>query len=130
MALAFYFGWVLTNSRMAYYGIEASALDFSVQDYLLRSADALFVPLGTAAAVALGAVWLHAHAIRQLADRTRRARLRIAAQASVVAGGGLFAAALPFPVSQPGRRDRTTRLRASPARSCRRRRGSSDRASR
>lgn len=90
-ALAFYFGWVLTNSRMAYFGIDASALGFSVQDYLLRSADALFVPVGTAAVVALGAVWLHAYLIGQLAERTRRARLRMAARAAVVAGGVLFA---------------------------------------
>jgi hypothetical protein len=90
-ALAFYFGWVLTNSRMAYFGIDASALGFSVRDYLLRSADALFVPIGTAAVVALGAVWLHAHAIGQLANRGRRARLRIAARVAIVAGAVLFA---------------------------------------
>jgi hypothetical protein len=91
-ALAFYFGWVLTNSRMAYYGIAASALDFSVQDYLMRSADALFVPVSSMAVVALGAVWLHAYAIGQLTDGTRRARarLRIAARAAVIAGGVLF----------------------------------------
>ena len=53
-ALAFYFGWVLTNSRASYFGIDASALGFSTQDYLLRSADALFVPLGTALVLALG----------------------------------------------------------------------------
>jgi len=81
----------LTDSRMAYFGIDVGALDFSVQDYLLRSADALFVPVGTAAVVALGAVWLHAHAIGQLADRTRRARLRVITRAAVIVGGGLFA---------------------------------------
>ena len=43
-ALAFYFGWTLTNARASYFGIDASALGFSTQDYLLRSADALFVP--------------------------------------------------------------------------------------
>lgn len=46
VALAFYFGWVLTNSRASYFGIAASALGFSTQDYLLRGVDALFVPMG------------------------------------------------------------------------------------
>ena len=52
-ALAFYFGWVLTNSRASYFGIDASALGYSTQDYLLRSADALFVPLGSVFVLAL-----------------------------------------------------------------------------
>ena len=90
-ALAFYFGWVLTNSRATYFGIDASALGFSTQDYLLRSADALFVPLGTALVLALGIVWLQAYAGRQLADRGRRARLRLVARVAVAAGGVLFA---------------------------------------
>jgi len=90
-ALAFYFGWVLTNSRASYFGIDASALGFSTQDYLLRSADALFVPLGTALVLALGVVWLQAYAGRQLADRGRRARLRLVARVAVAAGGVLFA---------------------------------------
>jgi len=90
-ALAFYFGWVLTNSRASYFGIDASALGFSTQDYLLRSADALFVPLGTALVLALGVVWLQAYAGRQLADRGKRARLRLVARVAVAAGGVLFA---------------------------------------
>ncbi len=89
-ALAFYFGWVMTNSRASYFGIDASTLGFSTQDYLLRSADALFVPLGAVFVLALGAVWLHAFAMRQLVVRKRRVRLRIVARAAVVAGGALF----------------------------------------
>jgi hypothetical protein len=90
-ALAFYFGWMLTYSRAAYFGIDSSALGFSTQDYLLRSADALFVPLGAAIVLALGILWLHGHATRQLGDRRRRQRLRIAARAAGVAGAVLFA---------------------------------------
>jgi hypothetical protein len=90
-ALAFYFGWVMTNARALYFGIDSSALGFSTQDYLLRSADALFVPLGTALVLALGIAWLHAHVLRQLADRGRRTRLRIAARTAAVTGGALFA---------------------------------------
>jgi hypothetical protein len=89
-ALALYFGWVLTNSRASYFGIDASTLGFSTQDYLLRSADALFVPLGTVVVLGLAFLWLHTQATRQLMDRNRRTRLRIAARAVVVVGGVLF----------------------------------------
>lgn len=87
-ALALYFGWVLTNSRASYFGLDASALGFSAQDYLLRSADALFVPLGTLIVLALGAVWLHAQTMRQLAGHHQR--LRLAARVAAVSGGVLF----------------------------------------
>ena len=90
-ALAFYFGWVLTNSRASYFGIDASALGYSTQDYLLRSADALFVPLGSVFSLGLGGVWLHAFAVRQLNAPAARARLRIAARTAIAVGGGLFA---------------------------------------
>jgi hypothetical protein len=89
-ALAFYFGWVLTNSRASYFGLDASALGYSIQDYLLRSADALFVPLGAACIVALGIVLLHTHVMRQLTDPGPRARLRLAARTAAVIGGVLF----------------------------------------
>ena len=90
-ALAFYFGWTLTNARASYFGIDASALGFSTQDYLLRSADALFVPLGAVLTLALLAVWLHAFVTRALADGTRSAQLRRAARAAMAVGGLLFA---------------------------------------
>ena len=90
-ALGFYFGWALTNSRASYFGIDASALGFSTQDYLLRSADALFVPLGAALVLTLGMVSLHALAKRRLSDAGARARLRLAARAAVLVGSALFA---------------------------------------
>lgn len=89
-ALAFYFGWVLTNARASYFGVDASALGFTTQDYLLRSADALFVPLGTVFVLALGLLWLHVVAMRQMGDRRRREWLRIAALVEVAAGAVLF----------------------------------------
>jgi hypothetical protein len=90
-ALALYFGWVLTDARASYFGIDASTLGFSAQDYLLRSADALFVPVGAVVVLGLAVVWLHTEAMRQLTDHSRRTRLRIAARAAVVVGGVLFA---------------------------------------
>jgi len=103
-ALAFYFGWVMTNARSSYFGIDASALGYSTQDYLLRSTDALFVPLGTVIVTALVAVWLHGVATRQLIDPDSRARLRLAAGVAAGTGGvlfvlGLFATFTELPLS-------------------------------
>jgi hypothetical protein len=58
-ALAYYFGWTLTNARALYFGIDPSALGFSTQDYILRSTDALFVPLAVLVLAALAAVAIH-----------------------------------------------------------------------
>jgi len=60
-AVALYFGFVLTASRAAYFGIDHSTLALSRNDYMLRSTDALFVPLG--ALVLAGLVALAAHSI-------------------------------------------------------------------
>jgi len=45
-ALMFYFGWVRTHSFYAFFGIDADTLGLSTTDYVLRSADALWPPLG------------------------------------------------------------------------------------
>jgi hypothetical protein len=90
-ALAYYFGWVLTNSRARYFGIDASALGYSTQDYLLRSADALFVPLGTVLVLALAIVTLHAVVTRAMAGEPARRRVRVAARTAIGVGGLLFA---------------------------------------
>jgi hypothetical protein len=60
-ALALYFGVVYVNAQAFYFGIDGSTLGFSTQDYLLRSADALFVPLGGLVLAAL--VLLRCHSV-------------------------------------------------------------------
>jgi hypothetical protein len=45
-ALLFYFGWAYTDARALYFGIDSSVLGYSIQDYMLRSVDAVFIPLG------------------------------------------------------------------------------------
>ena len=59
VALAFWFGWTLTNARSAYFGIDGSVLGYSTTDYILRSADASFVPIAVTLLVAAAAVVLH-----------------------------------------------------------------------
>jgi hypothetical protein len=90
-ALAFYFGWKLTESRAAYFGIDHSTLGFSTQDYLLRSADALFVPLGVILFAGLVALALHAFVSDCLARGRHRDALRRAVPMVAVAGAVLFA---------------------------------------
>jgi hypothetical protein len=43
--LMFYFGWVRTREYWRFFGVEASVLELSVQDYLLRGIDAVHLPL-------------------------------------------------------------------------------------
>jgi hypothetical protein len=41
-AILVYFGWVRARATYGYFGVDVSALNFSVQDYLLRGIDAAF----------------------------------------------------------------------------------------
>jgi hypothetical protein len=68
-ALAFYFGWKLTESRAGYFGIDHSTLGFSTEDYLLRSTDALFVPLGVILFFGLVGLAAHVAVAESLGDR-------------------------------------------------------------
>jgi hypothetical protein len=87
-------GWTLINARASYFGIDPSALGFSTQDYLLRSTDALFAPLGTILVLVLAAAWAYELTKRELdgakADRTRCTRLRMIARGTIAIGGVLF----------------------------------------
>lgn len=59
-ALAYYFGYRRESAFAGYFGIDPSALGFTTNDYVLRSVDALFVPITVLLLVAFGAVFLHA----------------------------------------------------------------------
>lgn len=74
-ALLFYFGWTFTNARALYFGIDPSAFGYTTQDYLLRSVDPIFIPLGALLVVAVSIVSLHSVLVRRLGD-VRRRRLR------------------------------------------------------
>jgi len=105
-ALAFYFGWAITSARVAYFGLDSSALGFSTQDYILRSTDALFVPLGAVVVLALAARALHATVTAAIAGAKRLSTVRAIARAGIAAGAvvlaiGLWGAVEPLPVA-PG----------------------------
>lgn len=70
-ALLFYFGWIYTDARSRYFGVDPSALGFSPQDYVLRSVSALFHPLAIACLIGLGLFRCHSWISRRLqAERT------------------------------------------------------------
>jgi hypothetical protein len=101
-ALAFYFGWERENALFSYFDIGPSMLNLSTQDYLLRSADVLFIPVGALLSMSLLAMWGHA-LIHHHPHRHARLR-RYGARVLVVLGAALFAVGavhawggLPFP---------------------------------
>jgi hypothetical protein len=56
-ALLFYFGWAHVYWFFDYFGVDSSVLGASTQDYVMRSVDALFIPLIAVAAVGLALMW-------------------------------------------------------------------------
>jgi hypothetical protein len=57
--LLFYFGRLHVTGMFRYLDVNFTVLDLTFQDYLIRSADGLFVPLAVAAFVALVLLWAH-----------------------------------------------------------------------
>ena len=71
-ALLFYFGWTYTNSRALYFGIDPSTFGYTTQDYLLRSVDPIFIPLGTLLLVAVILLYVHSILVRCIGDGRHR----------------------------------------------------------
>jgi protein-S-isoprenylcysteine O-methyltransferase Ste14 len=103
-AIGYHFGWTFTNTRAEYFGIDYSTLGFSTADYLLRSSDALFVPLLAILVVALAGVVLHALVTRRIAERRGLSAMRRGAWIGEIVGLAVFGLGvaavfrpLPFP---------------------------------
>ena len=58
-ALLYYFGWAHAFYFFNYFGANSTVLRFSTTDYLMRSVDALFIPLAAGAIAVLLAIVLH-----------------------------------------------------------------------
>lgn len=83
-ALLFYFGWTYTNARALYFGIDPSTFGYTTQDYLLRSVDPVFIPLGALLVTGVAIVSGHSLLLRWLCGgrRPRLCRLVVAGLAS------------------------------------------------
>jgi hypothetical protein len=70
-ALLFYFGWVRTREQSRAVGFSASSLDFSIQEYMLRSIDVLY-PVGLVVVlVVVAGQWSHRRHILPLVHGPR-----------------------------------------------------------
>jgi hypothetical protein len=84
-ALFYYFGWMHAYYFFGYFGVHSTLLGFTPTDYLMRSVDALLVPVAVAALAVLAGLWLDGVLLGRLAGGSRELTGRIA----VVALGAL-----------------------------------------
>jgi hypothetical protein len=85
-ALMFYFGFQHAHWYFQYFGINHTVMGLTAQDYLMRSADGLFVPLTGLAAAILLALWIYRLARGRLSERRKQAARRAGAVAAAVLG--------------------------------------------
>jgi hypothetical protein len=90
-ALLYYFGWSHAYWFFNYFGVDSSLLGFTSTDYLMRSVDALFVPMTAAASAGLLLVWGQAIVRVRLSAGSRRRATRVLLPATAI-GGGVLAA--------------------------------------
>ncbi|MFD5322714.1 hypothetical protein [Streptomyces sp. NPDC127092] len=94
-ALLYYFGYFHAYWFFAYFRVNSTVLGFGTTDYLLRSLDALWVPLTVTATCGVAAFWGHDLARRRIASRMgptarRRATAALAAAGFLLMTGGLW----------------------------------------
>jgi hypothetical protein len=99
-ALLYFFGWSHAYWFFHYLGVDSSLLGFGTTDYLMRSADALFVPMTVAAIGVLAALWGHTLLRARLAAGARPRLLRsllpaMAGTGLILMAGGLWSAVAP-----------------------------------
>jgi hypothetical protein len=71
--LLFYFGWVRATVQARRLGYDTAILDWSIQDYMLRSILVLFIPLMALVAFMLLLTWLHQRLVLPMVDSGRLA---------------------------------------------------------
>jgi len=106
-ALAFYFGWARTNAFLQYFGLDASVVNLSTADYVLRSVGAAYWPLMWIGLLVLVALTVHSlirSALATMSAIRRRswllAMVLLGAAMLTVAFAGLFQVWI-FPPSVP-----------------------------
>jgi len=65
-ALLFYFGYVSSRSQYEFFGLDVDTIGLTTQDFVMRSPQALLVPLLALSVLGAGAVLLHAVIRRRL----------------------------------------------------------------
>ncbi|MEV7046188.1 hypothetical protein [Amycolatopsis sp. NPDC051061] len=93
-ALLYYFGLLHAYWFLQTFGVEYTVMDFTTYDYLIRSADGLFVPLAVVASLALVALWSHPVLTVRIASQRREVIRKIASRIGLAAGGVLLIIAI------------------------------------
>jgi hypothetical protein len=88
--LLFYFGWQRTNALYRQFGIEASVLRLSPPDYILRSLEGTFIPLGACVIVATVVLLAHQYVKTNLARAPTTSRLRLMPEVLATTGAAAF----------------------------------------
>ena len=92
--LLFYFGRLHVTGFFRYFRVNFTVLDLTANDYLIRSADGLFVPLTQFALVGLVALWANRFLVERMRPDARARVLRFLAPAALVLGFLLLGVAL------------------------------------
>jgi hypothetical protein len=98
--LLFYFGRIYANQSFAYFGVNFTALDLTVSDYLIRSADGLIVPLLVVAFLVVVALLLQ-QLLQSLPTTGWRTTARVIAPVALLAGLVLVGLALVDVMGEP-----------------------------
>jgi hypothetical protein len=93
-ALLFYFGRLHATGLFRHLRVPSTVFELSLQDYLVRSADGLFVPFTLAAGVILVMVWVAALVIQLVPSARRRAVTRRLSPIFALAGLALVVVAV------------------------------------
>ena len=73
-AILYYFGYVRELALFGYFGVDLGSLQFSTTDYLVRSAETIFLTIGTVLACGIFALVLHHLLILSLSRAGRKWR--------------------------------------------------------
>jgi hypothetical protein len=103
-ALLLYFGHQHAYWYFDYFGVNATTMGLTTQDYVIRSVDPLFTPVTTAAAVCLVGLWGYRLLRRWLSDAAWQRLLRTLRPATAVGGFVLVAVAVAGFVNPVGLR--------------------------
>jgi hypothetical protein len=93
-ALLFQFGRLYSAGYFRHFGVNFTVLDLTTTDFLITTADGLFVPLAGACALAFVLLWLHRLGLRRLLQGSAGRVLRAFAPVAGVVGGVLVCLAL------------------------------------
>lgn len=93
-ALMYFFGLLHAYWFLQTFGVEYTIMDFTTYDFLLRSADGLFVPLAAAAAVGLAVLWTYRPIVARIPVARRSALARAAPHVAIAVGALLLIGAV------------------------------------